>query len=234
MTDSSLTDNSVDLILKAINDMQDKINADTDKKLEKFVQKPEFQDLENLVASMQRRVAHNEKILQQQGERDEEHTALIEANRKRILRLQADIDALRHGTRTGSAMSQAETVEKNEPIVLSSRGGDGDGGAGIDQEAIDKLQKMIQRVEGSLIRRIASVEGIITRVDGMEDDMGIMKADIARALKPRDPELTHEDVERWNANCKKTAELEEELRNLKISVEDYPKIKADVLNILKI
>ena len=137
MTDSSLTDNSVDLILKAINDMQDKINAETDKKLENFVQKPEFQDLENLVASLQRRLAHNDKRDQQQGEKDEEHTALIEANRKRILRLQADIDALRHGTRTGSAMSVAETVEKNEPIVLSSRGGDGDGG--VDQEAIDKL-----------------------------------------------------------------------------------------------
>lgn len=67
MTDSSLTDNSVDLILKAINDMQDKINAETDKKLEKFVQKPEFQDLENLVASMQRRIAHNEKDQQQQS-----------------------------------------------------------------------------------------------------------------------------------------------------------------------
>ena len=52
MTDSSLTDNSVDLILKAINDMQDKINAETDKKLMNFVQKPEFQDLENLVASL--------------------------------------------------------------------------------------------------------------------------------------------------------------------------------------
>ena len=235
MTDSSLTDNSVDLILKAINDMQDKINAETDKKLEKFVQKPEFQDLENLVASMQRRVAHNEKILQQQGERDEEHTALIEANRKRILRLQADIDALRHGNRTGSAMSNAATEEKVEPIVLSSRGGDGGGdGAGIDQEAIDKLQRMIQRVEGSLIRRIASVEGIITRVDGIEDDMGIMKADIAKALKPRDPNVTREDVERWNANCKKTDELEEMLKNLKLFVEDYPKIKADVLNILKI
>ena len=52
MSDSALADNSVDLILKAINDMQDKINADTDKKLENYVQKPEFQDLENLVASM--------------------------------------------------------------------------------------------------------------------------------------------------------------------------------------
>ena len=235
MTDSALGDNSVDLILKAINDMQDKINADTDKKLENFVQKPEFQDLENLVASMQRRVAHNEKILQQQGERDEEHTALIEANRKRILRLQADIDSLRHGNRTGSAMSNAATEEKVEPIVLSSRGGDGgNDGAGIDQEAIDKLQRMIQRVEGSLIRRIASVEGIITRVDGIEDDMGVMKADIAKALKPRDPDVTREDVERWNANCKKTDELEEMLKNLKLFVEDYPKIKADVLNILKI
>ena len=33
-------DNQIDLILKAINDMQDKINADVDKKLENFVTHP--------------------------------------------------------------------------------------------------------------------------------------------------------------------------------------------------
>ena len=33
-------DNQIDLILKAINDMQDKINADVDKKLENFVTQP--------------------------------------------------------------------------------------------------------------------------------------------------------------------------------------------------
>ena len=129
-------------------------------------------------------------------------------------------------------MSGRETEDKvDSTIVASTAGGDT---AGLDTEAIEKLQKLIQRVEGNLIRRIASLETIISRVDGLEDNMGIMKADIQRALQPRDPKITREDVDRWNATCKKTEDLEEALRNLKLFVEDYPKIKADVLNILKI
>ena len=63
LADTSLADNSIDLILKAINDMQDKINAETDKKLENFVRLPQFNDLEGLVQSTQRRVSHNESIM---------------------------------------------------------------------------------------------------------------------------------------------------------------------------
>ena len=103
LADSALTDNSVDLILKAINDMQDKITSDTDKKLENFVKKPEFNDLDNLVGSMQRRISHNEGIIKGLDEAKAEHSALIEANRKRIARLQADLDALNRGQRAGGS-----------------------------------------------------------------------------------------------------------------------------------
>ena len=37
LADSSMADDSVDLILKAINDMQDKINSDFDEKLKNYV-----------------------------------------------------------------------------------------------------------------------------------------------------------------------------------------------------
>lgn len=64
-------------------------------------------------------------------------------------------------------------------------------------------------MEGKLIRRIAVVEGSVGRVDGLEDELARIKADLARALKPRDPDVTREDFDRWEANCKKTNELED-------------------------
>ena len=49
---TDMSDDKIDLILKAINDVQDKISEDFDKKLENYVQKPEFQDLNDLVQSI--------------------------------------------------------------------------------------------------------------------------------------------------------------------------------------
>ena len=60
LADANLGDNSVDLILKAIEDMQNKINAETDKKLSNYVKKPDFSDLESLVQSSNRRLHHQE------------------------------------------------------------------------------------------------------------------------------------------------------------------------------
>ena len=53
-------DNQVDAILKAINDMQDKINADIDEKLKNYVPMPLFLEAEAESKSVSRRVAHNE------------------------------------------------------------------------------------------------------------------------------------------------------------------------------
>mmetsp|Transcript_31761 Transcript_31761/g.39513 ORF Transcript_31761/g.39513 Transcript_31761/m.39513 type:complete len:259 (-) Transcript_31761:226-1002(-) len=227
LADASLSDNSVDLILKAINDMQDKINAETEKKLGNFVRLPEFKDLEGIVQAVNRRIGHNEGLIKELQAKDEQFDGLIDANKKRIARLQTEVDALKYGQRLGSAMS-ASVAE--EPIVLSSK----EEGGAVSGEGLEKLQRLIQRVEGSLIRRISSVETIIGRVDGLDDEMGVMKSDIARALKPHDPFITREDVDRWDAGCKKIGELEDALHKLRILCEDVPIIKADVLQILKI
>ena len=85
-----------------------------------------------------------------------------------------------------------------EPIVIAS------GGDGASQEAIEKLQKMIQRVEGNLIRRITMMEGSLKRVEDLEDEIARMKGDLARALVPRDPDVTKDDFERWEVNVRKT------------------------------
>lgn len=52
----AMADGAVDTILKAINDMQDKINADFDEKLKNYVPMPLFQEADNELKGVSRRV----------------------------------------------------------------------------------------------------------------------------------------------------------------------------------
>ena len=61
IADGNMDANAMDRILKAIDDMQARINADTDNKLERYVEKaPTFEDADNEIKSTARRVAFNE------------------------------------------------------------------------------------------------------------------------------------------------------------------------------
>jgi len=90
---------------------------------------------------------------------------------------------------------------------------------------------MISRVEGNLIRRITVVEGSLNKLNNLEDEMNLMKLDIVRALAPKDPIITTEDVEKWNKSYSMTSEHETILTTLKkdVAILDGPKIKADIL-----
>ena len=92
-----------------------------------------------------------------------------------------------------------------EPVV-ESEAPTGDDGASA--EGLGKLQKMIQKVEGNLIRRIATLETSLHKINSLEDELVNVKLDLARALQPKEPYITNEDVDKWNKNCKKTQELE--------------------------
>lgn len=63
LADSNMDKGSIDAILAALNDMQDKINADMAKRLDNFVKKPEFLDLDGLVQSANRRIQHSEQVV---------------------------------------------------------------------------------------------------------------------------------------------------------------------------
>ena len=93
--DASMSDNSVDLILKAINDMQDKINKEVDEKLVNYVQVPTADEILADVKSMNRRVVNNEGELKNIKELSEANTERAENIRKKTARLQTDLDALK-------------------------------------------------------------------------------------------------------------------------------------------
>ena len=92
-----MADNAIDTILKAINDMQDKINADVDDKLKNYVPMPIFQELECESKGVARRVNHNENSLKGVLETTEANSERIESNRKRLNKLAADIEAMKSG-----------------------------------------------------------------------------------------------------------------------------------------
>lgn len=219
-----MADNAVETILQAINDMQDKITADFDEKLKKYVLLPVFQDTEAELKALTRRVGHNEGQLKEQNQTLDGHTEKIETNRKKIAKLQAELDLLKQNP-PKSSTALVEEVSVAESAADSEGAGD-----------LGKLQKMIQRVEGNLIRRIAQVESSLSRIGTLEDDLVNMKLDVAKALKPKEPYITNEDVAKWNANCRKTDELEELLNNLLRDFQalDGTKIKADILQLFKV
>ena len=215
----ALGDDSVEMILKAINDMQDKISEDMEEKLKNYTPLPLFQESETEMKGISRRVGYNEGVLKELKTTTDEYGSKIEGNRKKIQRLQSEIDALK----SGAPMQELAT-----PVLTSTD----EVGAGD----LDKLQKMIQRVEGNLIRRIASVETGLGRINSLEDKVQDMELLIRRLQEPKEPIITVEDVERWNDNIEKSKELEEMIRKLQMAFKEMnvDQIKADILNIFKI
>lgn len=62
------------------------------------------------------------------------------------------------------------------------------------KDALQRMQQMMSRMEGNLIRRICQVEGAIQRVGGLEEDVSVLKVKMEKALLPQDPPISHTDV----------------------------------------
>jgi len=92
----AMSDDSVDMILKAINDMQEKIKGEMDEKLKNYVMQPQLIDLENDMKANSRKIGYNEGVLKDQGQLIERNAEMMDNNRKKLARLQADVDNLRN------------------------------------------------------------------------------------------------------------------------------------------
>lgn len=128
-----MADSAVDTILKAINDMQDKINADFDKKLKNYVPMPLFLEAEAEAKGVARKVKYNEDTLKQLVETTEQNGERIEGNRKRITKLAADLEALKGNK---SSINQAADVASIGSMAESESQAAFDGGDAGDNEKL--------------------------------------------------------------------------------------------------
>lgn len=117
---ASMSENSVDLILKAIDDMQNKINLEVEEKLHVYVFKTDLDDLESELKTVSRRVAHNEGNLKNCIATGDKNAEMIESSRKKMTRMQGDIDNLRKNTSSALSLHDSPATKFEEsftPVV---------------------------------------------------------------------------------------------------------------------
>jgi hypothetical protein len=70
----------------------------------------------------------------------------------------------------------------------------------------------------------------------LKDQVIELQEGLAKALAPRGPQITEEDVKLWMENVKKSKELAELITALRkdLNLLDGPKIKADIVQLFKI
>jgi len=78
---------------------------------------------------------------------------------------------------------------------------------------------------------VSVLEGNLSKISSLETDMDQVKIDLKRALRPSSSNISQEDIDKWNDNCKKTDRLEELVNALMKEMQelDGTKIKADIL-----
>lgn len=111
---------------------------------------------------------------------------------------------------------------------------DGEGAA--SGEMINEVIKQIQRMEKSFSVRISAVESYSTKFVEINDNINDLNDNMTRALAPKGPTITQEDVDSWNDGLDKLKALEDQLKGLRkeINLMDGTKIKADILQLFKI
>ena len=140
---SNMADDSVNLILKAIDDMQEKIKGEVDDKLENYVPMPTFRDAEAEIKVVNRRAAHSEQVCKEIQTQADANAEKIENNRKRINKLAAELDQTNR--RTNSQISSYKDLHESHRGDTPSRAKEGDGD-GVSSEALERLEKKLQRV----------------------------------------------------------------------------------------
>lgn len=214
--------NSLDTILKALDAMQDKIIADTDDKLLNFVPKPAFSDLEGETKGLKTKVAANEGYLKKLGDEMQDTTDKLDNHRKRLQRMQGEIDQIKQQSK-----SQLSMHASPEPEPVEEQPAD----ANASEEARDGVKRMVTRLEGSLVRRISACESQLGKLDPLQDEVDVLKSQMVRALAPKEPVISQDDVDRWNATEDRSKANEEAIARLQKDLQllDGPKIKADIL-----
>ena len=84
--------------------------------------------------------------------------------------------------------------------------------------------------------RIQEVESYGNRFTVINDQIDDLRNGLNRALQPKGPQITDDDVQNWNRNMSKTKDLENTIAQLRkeMNMIDGPKLKADILQLFKI
>lgn len=106
LENSGMDSGQVDLVLQALNTMQDRLKDDFTKKLEDFVSHTTFRELETEMKVLNQRLTTNDKMVEETALVGLENSERLENNRKRLQRLIGEFEALKRKTASSMAMQK--------------------------------------------------------------------------------------------------------------------------------
>ena len=173
LENTELSDESINLILAAIDDVQDKVNNQTQVKLEAYVSLNVYNEMQGDFKVLDRRLNQNETEIKETQGRVNENDEKIENSRKRIQRLVSDMALLKRNTssaleqvRADSQQALAEGVQLDDLANLE-----------ISGEGMERMTKMVRVLETNLSRRITSVEDQFGKIAELEEMIEQVKTD---------------------------------------------------------
>ena len=147
----------------------------------------------------------------------EENNEKEENNRKRIARLEADLNALK-----ATGLNPVE--EPDQSMATTGMSGLVDA---------DELTRMIKKIEASLTRTITQVGGLSEKAEELETEVEKLKRDKRKSSTAvtGGSNCTQDEIDKWNAWVNKHNYLEEKFNKLLTEWENHdgPKVKNDLI-----
>ena len=225
----------MELILKVINDTQKEIMDTVNEKVKGFAEDEKVDQIIKDLDGSVRRVQNVERGQSLINEKIDEQASKTDSNRKIGSRNTNDIEQLKMDLKTArkNISQQTSFVEPTPITVDDDEGGDGDG---VSKDALSDVIKQIQRMERNFLQRISEVEKYGSKFVSIQDAITELQDNMTRALAPKGPHITEDDVKNWNQNIEKSKDLEDQIKQLRkdMNMLDGPKIKADILQLFKI
>ena len=144
-----------------------------------------------------RRVGNCERGQSLINEKIEEQASKLDSNRKIGSRNTNDIEQLKMDLKTArkNISQQTSFIEPTPIAVDDDEGGDGEG---VSKDALSDVIKQIQRMERNFLQRISEVEKYGSKFVSIQDAITELQDNMIRALAPKGPQITEDDVKNWN------------------------------------
>lgn len=167
MQKAGMDDGMINTILETINDMQDRVVAQTNDKLEQYSRVETTTDIKNELEVLSRRITFSEGAIQDSNKFQREINEKAEINKGRIQKILNEIEVLRRALHSPELSQQASRnglkLEDLESLDVSGEG-------------MERITNMIKVVDNTMKKQFSSVERKLKRLSLLEVDVADLKA----------------------------------------------------------
>ena len=196
-----MDEGQIDQILKAIDDSQREL---MDKMNDKLTQYAPLDKLEQALADLDgltKRTQNLERSNALVNEKLEETGKKLDNTKKATSRNSNDIDKLKLALKQGMKTLQSQpTFTESAPVNIDEESDDN----GVSNDELQDVISQIQRMEKTFMQRITELEKSSSKFVQLQDRITELQDNMVRALAPRGPTISEDDVNKWNQNIDKT------------------------------